>query len=180
MKHTNLPFGIDREGFERWGNGLAAITNSFDLSMPFNGKCSPSNVTYEAEQAACAIGYAPWYEVGEPSNYELEDSISGLRTFEAGGWNSYALDIVCQDKNLGIWIGSQHWGKVDNTAKGAGQRILYALENGVPEQSYIMKMMSGDIPLCYSSVIVNKQEPIDVKKWFNVSEMTKERELESV
>ena len=201
MKHTQLSPNINREAFARWGNGMMILSNSFDLSMPFNGTCSPSNVTYEAEQAACAIGYAPWFEVGTPEIYELEDSVTGLRSFEAGGWNQYALDIMDNDLSLGNWIGSQFWGAtweqvvssgaklppmkinsigVDNTAKGSGQRILYALEHGVPDWKSIVQMWEGERDLPYTGIGSIQEELIDIKKWFNVTEMSQKTNLELV
>lgn len=191
MKHHKIPTSIDREAFSRWGNGLMMVNNNFDLSMPFNGVCSPSNITYEAEQAACAIGYAPWFEVGNPENYKLEDSLTGLRSFKAGGWNEYALDIVSGDVRLGLWIGSQCWGAtneqikkvshvpnikcigVDNTAIGAGQRILYALQNGVPSLEIIYDMWKGKSTLPYIGIMSDIETKFDIRDYKNYDEALK-------
>lgn len=189
MKHTTIPSSINTSQFSLWGNTLMMSSHNFSMKSMHSSKSSPSNFNLSEEETGCAIATAVFLGIGNPENYDVEDSISGQTVFEKGGWNDYSMNVFNATRlndstdfgnQLGYWIASQDWSYVDDSAKGAGQRILYALENGVPDWKSIMDMISGNSELLYTSTEITVEdsyeqvEKIDISKYFKLEDMVKD------
>ena len=194
QEHTPFkPIGsATLQDFTVWGNAMMRSSNKFDISRTQDRNEPPSDFSPNEETEFCAIGFACAMGIGNSENYTVNDSISGLKSFTPLGWNDYSFDVfgVKQPNyqsdvgnQIGYWIASHDWSNVDNSAKGAGQRVLYMIENGIPSLQDIIHMMSGKMPLCYTDVSLGNddREKIDISKFFNIEDMLKEMpELESV
>lgn len=68
----------------------------------------------------CAVGHGPF---------------AGIYKDSTETWGEYAVrvfGITSVSTGLYCWVFTSAWANYDNTAKGAGKRILYALKYGVP------------------------------------------------
>lgn len=90
---------------------------------------------------ACAAGHGP---------------IIGIEKLQGEYWKEYIYRVfginyfhACGEANSleYNWLFSSRWVSTDNTAAGAGKRINYFLEHGVPKNS--IAQMGGSKPLCY-------------------------------
>lgn len=182
MQHTKLPNTIDRQAFRAWGNVTMLSSNNFSVTAYMNKDTPPAQFNPEEDTEMCAVACAAVLQIGKPQDYN-DNSVKEL-TSSKNTWNQYGLDLFGVQRvgdisdignQMGYWVASQDWQEVDSTAKGAGQRILYMLENGVPDWSSIRAMMSGDMELCYSKTAPENdtREKIDVSKWFSFDEMVK-------
>ncbi|UTS52090.1 hypothetical protein [Synechococcus phage BUCT-ZZ01] len=66
---------------------------------------------------ACALGHGPTAGIG-PDKVTM------------GAWMRYADTYFSKSPVMRRWIFSPVWARIDNTPKGAAQRILYAIKNG--------------------------------------------------
>lgn len=85
--------------------------------------------------AACAAGHGP---------------IAGVAPHEGEDWSSYTFRVFTSDDDSDgqwEWCFGWYWSKVDNTVHGAARRILWMLEQGVPEDANGQRW--GYTPLCY-------------------------------
>lgn len=100
------------------------INNTFrPIEVPFEPGCGC---------VACALGHGP--AVGIIPNEDIS-------------WEAYC-DIYFTDEDaVWRWCFSGLWEIQDNTPQGAGKRILWMLEHGVPENFH--QQMKALAPLCY-------------------------------
>lgn len=184
MQHTPIQdnMNVSHDEMRIWGNVMMLSSNNFDISAYTNRDVSPSDFEATTDTEMCAITCAAALKIGQPENYTVNDSSHISTEFVKGGWNDFSLTLFSVERindpsdignRIGYWIGSQDWAQTDNTAKGAGQRILYMLDNGVPDWRSIRSMMSGELELCYKDTAKwnDKAEKIDISKLFNIDEM---------
>ena len=186
MKHMEFnPTGLaTKQDYRVLGNALMRSSNKFDISSFQNRNVSPSQFECNEETELCAVGFACAIGIGNPEDYHVNDSITGLSKFQSGGWNDYSYKIFGVKKMgdisdignmIGLWVAHEGWSRVDNTARGAGKRVLYMLENGIPDIHSIQNMMSGQMDLCYSDVgeSNDKRRKIDISDFINMDDMVK-------
>lgn len=121
--------------------------SGFDMvhfSVDSNGcKRGVSAPDPECATVACAAGHLPL--VVEPHTSEsTEDEWEGYVNRVTG------VDVVSDiagDLDGWDWLFITNWCRVDNTAKGAAQRIRYMLNKGIPNDASCQIM--GLKPLCY-------------------------------
>lgn len=83
---------------------------------------------YDCGSAACAIGFGQFLVT---SKYTSEM------------WAEYSqrvFGVTDSDGSKGFWMFSSDWLLIDNTAKGAAARILYALSRGTPRNRITSRM----------------------------------------
>jgi hypothetical protein len=104
----------------------------FDMKAYRGDNGSPGDV-HDCGTAGCAMGYFPtWIPAisGEICWYQYEVRVTGL-----------ALDPW-------LWCFDLDWSLIDNTPQGAARRILYLLDNGLPDNW--RKQMRGDAPYIFA------------------------------
>lgn len=97
---------------------------------------------------ACAVGHGPKSLGIEPNLREASDM--------ADVWHRYAEEMFGVPVFQGhfrhtpnyVWLFQGSWEGVDNTARGAALRILWLLDNGLPENYEAQTL--GTAPLCYA------------------------------
>lgn len=80
---------------------------------------------------ACAAGHGPLYGMKKRKDEEWSDYV--YRVFlplADASYDAYFFRSAVFD-----WLFSAHWSDTDNTPKGAAARILYLLDNGLPENA---------------------------------------------
>lgn len=85
--------------------------------------------------AGCAIGHGPY---------------AGIERILGEKWGSYCnRAFVNIPDNFGTWewCFASYWKAIDNTPEGAGKRILWLLDKGLPENCH--RQIVGLDPLCY-------------------------------
>lgn len=98
-----------------------------------NRSNKPSSDETECGSIGCAVGHGPY---------------AGIPKMIGERWSEYServfglLDLVQWE-----WCFSDFWKWTDNTAEGAAKRIIYLLDNGLPEDS--QDQMSGIEDICY-------------------------------
>lgn len=82
----------------------------------------------------CALGHGPY---------------AGVVKSPWESWAAYSRRAMGMPNGSieSIWCFSMQWTEIDNTAQGAGKRILWMLEHGVPVNW--MRQIDGLDPLCY-------------------------------
>ena len=99
----------------------------------------------ECKSVGCVIGHCvvldKWEDVYKDSGGEI-DYLQWSEKFTGLPSSSSEWD----------WCFSGRWSSVDNTVDGAIARIIWLLENGLPENWH--KQMCGKQPLCYTDIKV--------------------------
>ncbi len=150
---TNEPYSdaeLDRRAnLRKLATFLMALPedyDKFDMNLYcFNEKVSSSAeadesiaLLNECGTVACALGHGP---------------LAGIPAGKRETWETYAercftgSDI---DENFFRFLFSGSWEIRDNSPYGAGQRILYYLEHGLPED--VDDMIVGSTELCYTEM----------------------------
>lgn len=118
----------------------------FDISIAYAYKkgvyLSPKEVkeTHDDSIIADILGHAPLIN-SKYKNFDEED--------EEFFWREYCLkyfDVRFSKENF-IWCFSDRVKAFDNTRKGAGKRILWFCNHGLPMNYWYQ--LSGKAPLCY-------------------------------
>jgi len=133
-------YGIDeyREGNLRRLAALLATgvnENEVEFDMEIFSYTDDDSETV-CGSGGCAVGWNTFLI----SKNELE----GYATY------SYKHIVGMSDGSAGAawdWCFDYTWTDTDNTPQGAGKRIMWLLNSGLPEDSY--EQMNGDAPLCY-------------------------------
>lgn len=82
---------------------------------------------------ACAVGHAP---------------SAGIKPKKDEDWWDYSdRALIPTDTYEWEWCFGGDWWTIDNTPQGAGKRIQWLLEKGLPDNW--SEQMDGDDPLCY-------------------------------
>jgi hypothetical protein len=107
---------------------------AFDMrNFTDNKSCKPASDEIECGSVGCAVGHGPYAGIpkllGERWS-EYSDRVFGLLAIEK--WE---------------WCFSDFWKRSDNTPQGAAKRILYLLDNGLPDNSY--DQMKDAENICY-------------------------------
>jgi hypothetical protein len=111
-------------------------------------KAGFSMTSYGQEKSAncgtigCAAGHGPY---------------AGIEKKPREKWGRYCKRVFLNplDENSGWqWCFEAIWKYVDDTPRGAAKRILYMLENGIPENA--QDQACGEAPLCYRRFRVAK------------------------
>lgn len=98
---------------------------------------------WECGTVSCAAGWGPAAGlVVEPDDEDWSQYIT--RTFGIDGGS--AVEPIWQ------WLFGSGWARTDNSPKGAGQRILWLLVHGVPEDW--KEQMTWRVPLGYKGIRV--------------------------
>lgn len=82
--------------------------------------------------AGCAVGWAPFF---------------GIDKQRKEGFVSYSQRVFSLGESSWEYLFSYKWEDVDNSRRGAGLRIKYYLEHGLPRNW--QKQMEGTAPLSY-------------------------------
>ena len=100
---------------------------------------------HDCGAVGCAVGHGPAAGIAPLPGESWVAYAS--RTFGVEAGDTYAHG------DLWEFLFDSEWYDVDNTASGAGKRILWAIENGVPD-AYDVELMTGDdAPLCYETAL---------------------------
>lgn len=109
----------------------------------------------------CALGWAP-FVAGLAPTKELLDSHAecGLTWTDYAEWLFPALgESSLSDQSAFSYCFGGEWANVDNSPRGAAQRIYYMLEHGVPDGWSNRK---SELYLEYKSIKPPQEEPIKV------------------
>lgn len=81
---------------------------------------------YDCETAACALGWAP--------------AATGRNKRQGECWENYSLRVfgMTGDEPAWDWVFSCAWEHIDNTARGASERIRLLLEHGREPHGYLI------------------------------------------
>lgn len=114
---------------------LADYLLSGDLKADFDMSLYGTATDDNCGTVGCAIGHGP--NAGIP--------------IKGRSWGNYADDEfgTCNG-DIFCWLFGSSWNDIDNTPQGAGHRILYTLEHGIPNNYDDQKF--GESPLCYLPV----------------------------
>lgn len=93
----------------------------------------------------CAVGHAPYAGI-EKRAYEEWPAYSNRVFFDNKRTTAYPFLMTAWN-----WCFGSCWSAVDNTPRGAALRILWMLENGVPDNA--SSQWSGHAELCYANWI---------------------------
>lgn len=117
---------------------LAAYLLRGELRAEFDmNRFSESDSEYKRTtcgSVGCAVGHGPYVGINKNNCegwFDYSDRVFGLDGAGAG-WK---------------WCFDADWDQVDNTPAGAAKRILWLLENGLPDNWNEQEW--GDAPLCY-------------------------------
>jgi hypothetical protein len=101
----------------------------FDMEffMSADGEPIDTPKTVSCGTVACAVGHGP---------------SAGIPVCGDNNWPDYVQRVFgvyhARESGAFEWLFAEWWASVDNTPKGAANRIRYYLENGVPhEDSYL-------------------------------------------
>jgi len=107
----------------------------FDMRQYSEGHyCGPSR-QLDCGTAGCAAGHGPY---------------AGVAKKRGEGWEEYilrAFGIPDTDNYYYSWCFDAEWAECDNTSSGAGKRILYLLDHGLPDNA--KEQTQKKAPLCY-------------------------------
>lgn len=109
------------EDYQHFGMGVYFSKPGGALGMTVTEQAGEIN---ECGAVACAIGHGP--SAGIAAKSELQERF----------WGIYCDENLIAEvgfKHEWNWCFSDAWEGIDDTAKGAGQRIIYMLDHGVPE-----------------------------------------------
>jgi len=135
---------MNQENLRILGEYLISLPNDYD-GFDMGDYCKNPNKEYvlprksECGTVACALGHAPRAGIKPRSAAAKEN------------WEYFcdeALDIPFYSDE-GLWCFSGEWDATDNTPQGAGKRIFWLLEHGVPEDWE--EQIFGEADLCYES-----------------------------
>lgn len=130
---------------------LPADYENFDMSKYVNGELqgtANNNYSPVCGTSACALGH------GLAAGVIPSDERLITKLFSMGGltrdiaWTEYCdqFFITTHDSefyyetcDIWSWCFDSAWANIDNTVEGAAKRILYMLENGIPEMIEITK-----------------------------------------
>jgi hypothetical protein len=122
MLHEEIPIQY-RDNLKKLAKYL--LSGKLKASFAMNNYSEPSH-TYadNCGTVGCAIGHGP--HAGVPKTSEENWVQYSRRCFaaEQGG-----------DTSVFDFLFAAEWAKFDKTAQGAGERIMYALKYGVPQNS---------------------------------------------
>lgn len=116
-----LPTGY--EHFEMYSFYSGGFT---EVMQPYQAALELPNLTPNCGTAACALGHAP--------------SIPTLEPHPSEDWFDYGERIsgLDEDRNTDwVWCFGGFWSDVDNTPKGAAQRIYHLLNEGAAPEDFI-------------------------------------------
>lgn len=101
---------------------------------------------FECGTVACACGHGP--------------RILGIPKACGETFMDYGLRIFGAECNtpLYFWCFGGGWAEVDDTPRGAAQRILYVLRHGIPGDSYAQRC--GNASLCYTQEQLPDPSPV--------------------
>ena len=128
---------VNRENLKILSDGLLGLTKpvisvrgvKFDMNIYTND----SNTFTRCGTAGCAVGWGPFF---------------GIKKLETEMFIIYRNRCFTDNEyGVGRYLFSPLWSRTDNTKKGAGLRIKYYLEHGLPFDWH--EQMLGDAPLSY-------------------------------
>lgn len=128
---------MNKENLKKLANYLLSGNLKADFSMQFftspEVQRAYSYFATTCGTVGCALGHAPYL---------------GILKTNKETWREYSKrEFVDIFSNEGKWCFHGTWHTTDNTAKGAGKRILYLLNHGLPKDWE--SQMMGITPLCY-------------------------------
>lgn len=110
-----------RDNLELLAGYLLSNNLKAEFDMSTYDQYEDDNIYHEnCGSVGCAIGHGPY--AGIPKNNEH--------------WEDYCARVFGIDINslAHLWCFSAYWENYDNSPESAATRILYMLENGVPEE----------------------------------------------
>ena len=111
------------------------INGKFPAKFDMDRYCQPGFHFKEiCGSVGCAVGFGPFSGISK-------------KTYESWGEYSERVFEMPIFDNEWEWCFGSNWSSIDNTPRGAGLRILYLLDNGLPENWF--KQMIGSAKLCY-------------------------------
>ena len=130
---------VNRENLKILSDGLLGLTKPIvsteNVKFDMSEYCDMnSDHTISCGTAGCAIGWGPFF---------------GIKKYMAESFFQYQQRCFTKDESGSIfdYLFSGHWHYVDNTKRGAGLRIKYYLEHGLPEDW--KEQMLGQVLLTY-------------------------------
>jgi hypothetical protein len=107
----------------------------FDMKL-YRGDFSKPSDTHYCGTVGCALGYFPMFVPAKKGEIwdDYTDRVTGM------GWDG--------QKNAWMWCFSTYWAGIDNTPQGAARRILYVLNNGLPDDWW--EQVNGDAPYMFA------------------------------
>jgi len=135
---------MNKENLLRMAKHLKNVPRKL-FSMEMFRYCDNSgDMIPECNSVGCIIGHCvildEWEEV--PKVFGVIDFLQ---------WSEKFTGILSLSPEW-HWCFSGKWSTVDNTVDGAIARIIWLLENGLPENWH--KQMCGKQPLCYTDIKV--------------------------
>jgi hypothetical protein len=100
--------------------------------------------TIECSTVACAAGHLPFVGYAALPDEEWPEYINRIT----------GLSMHTNTKDYYSWCFSGRWAFQDNTAYGAGQRILWLLRHELPENADTQ--LWGNDPLCYTNLTLER------------------------
>lgn len=105
----------------------------FDMDR-FDDRHTEPAVKKTCGTVGCAVGHGPY---------------AGIRKYATESWMEYSNRAFKLSDSEWYFCFGANWAQIDNTAKGAGKRILYLLRKGLPKNWE--DQISGEAKLTYKS-----------------------------
>jgi hypothetical protein len=145
MYHFPIPKTTNIENLEKMAQYVENLPQSvFDMSSFRLG--DPIPISHECKTVGCIIGHCTILDL----NPLPVDNLFGINypTINFYRWCFNFTGIhQSDDVDEFLFLFGSDWDKIDNTPKGAAQRIRYFLEYGLPENWD--EQMTGNAPLSY-------------------------------
>jgi hypothetical protein len=145
MYHFPIPKTTNIENLKKMAQYVENLPQSvFDMSIFRHRDIFPR--THECKTVGCIIGHCT---VLDPNTLPVDDFFSvdyPIINFYRWCFNFTGIHTHI-DQDEFIFLFGADWYKIDNTPKGAAQRIRYFIEYGLPENWD--EQMTGNAPLSY-------------------------------
>ena len=130
---------MNRENLKTLSDGLLGLIPAIDdinnirFDMESYSEINKNNYLYDMPNpeikmktcgsVGCAIGWAPYFGIEKHLNEN---------------WTDFSERVFKLDNNSQEWdyLFSSDWSDIDNTKRGAGLRIKYVLEHGLPANAF--------------------------------------------
>lgn len=128
IRGVQFDMSVFDENGDRWNANEITASDCIHLSK----------MATECGTVGCALGWAPFF---------------GLKKNVGESWQRFGnrslIDVEIHPEEW-RWCFSAAWSRVDNTKRGAAQRIIWLLQYGLPKNH--REQMRGEDRLCYTEI----------------------------
>jgi hypothetical protein len=123
---------MNRENLQKLADYLLSDKLQADFSMAQYYSLTSGPLSTNCGTVGCAIGHGPY---------------AGIEKIQGETWGEYSDRVFVESTEDFLYMFGYSWRYVDNSPTGAAKRILFFLQNGLPDDWE--EQMNGDAPLSY-------------------------------